>query len=384
LDARLLKESFTAVSGRAPELAEFFYARLFLLAAERGHPQVRAMFPRDMDTQRGRLVNALVRIVSAVIEGDLDGLTVYLTGLGKDHLMFGVEPAHFGLVGEALLAALAEYAGDAWTPETAQAWAQAYGVAAEVMIAAIAEDDGLPPRWNAVVTSARRASLDVTVIEVALEAPMDWVPGQSVLAESDLAPAWRRYLTPANAPGDGTVMEFHLRAVPGGAFSVPLALHAATGTGMRLSRPCGMLRLDTASPRPVLMIAGSTGLAPMLAMIAQIAGADRKRDVRLVFGARDADGLYCRGRLDAMEARFPWLAVDYTVDTPASLTPEGYRGGHGNAVLAATRGDWQGRDVYVCGGAEMVAATVARMGGLGVPRERIHAEDFGATTAGGD
>ena len=71
--------------------------------------------------------------------------------------------------------------------------------------------------------------------------------------------------------------------------AVPAVGRRASGSALRRAS----MRLDTASRRDVLMVAGSTGLAPLKAMLEQLAArAGAARPVHLFFGSRTADGLY--------------------------------------------------------------------------------------------
>lgn len=135
LDVEVLESSFALVAGRADELARRFYERLF----ER-NPQVQPMFGHlDMVEQRKKLIASLALIVGNLRKPD--ALGAYLVELGSRHGEIGAVPDHYAAVGENLLAALQEIAGDAWTPPVAQAWADAYGAIQTAMIeAALAAD----------------------------------------------------------------------------------------------------------------------------------------------------------------------------------------------------------------------------------------------------
>src|SRR5258708_35095709 len=113
----------------------------------------------------------------------------------------------------------------------------------------------------------------------------------------------------ANAPrGDGSV-DYHIRLIDGGADSMALTASPAIGSHLRLGPPIGALRLDTASGRDILMVAGSTGLAPLKAILEQLAGLRRPPGVHLFFGARTADGLYDLPSLEKIAAEHPWLTL---------------------------------------------------------------------------
>lgn len=371
MDTALLKTSFQAVAGQAEEVVEYFYAHLFAT----GGQEVIDMFPPLMVTQRDRLLRALVQIVTSV--DDLDILASYLGDLGRDHRKYNVRPEHFGLVGASLLATLAQYAGEDWTPEVAETWRGAYALISQVMIQALTTQDGTPHWWEGVVTAKEQPCYDIAKLSVRLLQPMAWVPGQSVAVMFEDRPRIWRYLTPANAPRPTREMELHVKVVPGGLLSAALALEAEPGSRLRLGPPLGALQLDETSRRNILMVAGSTGLAPMLAMIDRLAARQDPPDVQLFFGAREPDGLYELDRLLKLVGELDWLALTHAVSGPPQETGN-YDGEHGSIVdIAAHSGPWGDRDAYICGSSAMVQATRGRLVALGTPESQIHIEDFG-------
>src|SRR4029450_5220504 len=125
--SRLLKESWTLVEEQQDKLASYFYARMFL-----NNPQLRDLFPVQMDVQRARLLGAIVTAVQTV--DDPERFEEYLRSLGRDHRKFHVSPGHYDIVGAALLEALRAFAGEHWSVEYDQAWRDAYAVISRVMI----------------------------------------------------------------------------------------------------------------------------------------------------------------------------------------------------------------------------------------------------------
>ena len=122
-----------------------------------------------------------------------------------------------------------------------------------------------------------------------------------------------------------------------------------------------------------MLAAGSTGLAPLKAIIEQAAGLSDPPRVHLVFGARTAADLYDLADLEKMTARWPWLTV-----TPAVSAEPEYHGEAGTVADVTGRGvPLTGRDAYICGSSAMVTATVNRLRSLGMPQDRIYVEDFG-------
>jgi chemotaxis signal transduction protein/hemoglobin-like flavoprotein len=128
LNVDLLESSFALLAPRGEELVERFYARLFETA-----PAVRSLFPEDMAGQKKALLGAIGALV-----GNLrapEKLSAYLEGLGKRHIAYGALEAHYDVVGDVLLATLAELAGDVWTDDLNAAWSGAFAAVKALMLA---------------------------------------------------------------------------------------------------------------------------------------------------------------------------------------------------------------------------------------------------------
>ncbi len=369
LDIVRLRENFAHVATHGDELPLFFYSDLFIK-----HPEVRDLFPISMASQRGHLVDALVKIVSHV--DSVDDLTAFLQGLGRDHRKFGAVAEHYDAVGASLLATLEHFSGPTWTPELADDWAAAYELIGSVMTEAAHADEQQqrPPWWRGTVVAYEQRTFDISVLFVRPEPRMDYLPGQSVAIESPSRPKLWRYYSMANAPRSDGLLEFHVRLIDGGAVSMALTGSAIADTELRLGPPVGALTLNQpVSGRDLLLVAGSTGLAPLKAIVDQVAALPEPPKVHLFFGARTAEGLYDLDSLEKMAAQHSWLTI-----TPAVSADSRFAGETGSLPdVVARHGDWSAHDAYLAGPTEMVQETVARLASAGMAQEQIHIEDFG-------
>ena len=124
---KLVQETFAKVAPISEQAAVLFYDRLFEIA-----PQVKAMFPADMIEQRRKLMATLAVVVNGL--SNLESILPAASALAKRHVNYGAKPAHYPVVGSALLWTLEKGLGDAWTPEVADAWTAAYGTLSRYMI----------------------------------------------------------------------------------------------------------------------------------------------------------------------------------------------------------------------------------------------------------
>jgi hemoglobin-like flavoprotein len=92
---------------------------------------VKPLFGRNNAKQAEMLQQALVAVMEHL--EDATWLTQTLEAMGAKHLDYGVSDEMYAMVGDSLLATLAEIAGDDWTPPLAAAWTDAYGAIAGLM-----------------------------------------------------------------------------------------------------------------------------------------------------------------------------------------------------------------------------------------------------------
>lgn len=373
VDVLRLQKSWAAVAGLGDQVPLFFYSTLFL-----AHPEIRQMFPISMAHQRHKLVGALGHVVSQV--DDLDALVPALHQLGRDHRKFGVTPGHYVPVGEALLATLEHFAGPEWDAELAADWAEAYDLVSQVMIEGAETSGGLPPWWDAPIVGVERPAPDVAVLTVAPRTPLPYKAGQSLAVEVPSRPRlWRRY-TPASLPDRDGAFELHVRLVPGGQVSTALVQGSRPGDLLRLGAPVGTrLTLAPAAQDDILMLAGGTGLAPMKAMLAQLASeAGAHRRVHLIWGGRTQRDLYDLPAVERLCAQLDWLRLVPCVSGAEDAGDAGGAVQSGTVVDVALRsGPWTDHDIYVCGSPDMVEATRRGLAHAGLPDHRIRIEHFG-------
>lgn len=362
---RLVRDTWALVEPNANRVAEFFYATLFSIA-----PATRELFPINMQIQRSRLLRALVHVVQMVDRPD--DLIPFLRQLGRDHRKFGVVAGHYEAVGMALLAGVKQYAGRAWTDEVERAWAEAYTIMARAMLEAASADEG-PAWWNGTVVDRQRLDRSLAVVRVQPDYQLPYHPGQYVSVETPQRPRMWRYLTPANAPREDGLLEFHVRAVDGGWVSRSIVATSQPGDQWRMGPPMGRLRVDRKGSQNVLMIAGGTGVAPMRSIIEHLAKYGENPRVQLFYGGRVRSDLYDLEHLQQIAATNPWLTVIPVLETETKIAAVE----RGTLADVVTRyGAWPDHDVLVSGSPPMVRSTVSRMLVAGTALDRITYDPF--------
>jgi NAD(P)H-flavin reductase/hemoglobin-like flavoprotein len=362
--ATLIRESFAAVESQAEEISQYFYGALFVVA-----PETRDLFPVNMSTQRSRLLRALVYVVQMVDRPD--ELVTFLTQLGRDHRKFDVLGRHYDAVGTALLAALKRFLKDKWTFEVENAWTTAYGIIAKTMREAALADTGRP-WWCATVIKHAKTTANVAVIRVRPDQPLPYKAGNYVSVEVPQRPRLWRYLSPANAPREDGYLEFHVRAVEGGWVSRAIVNHTKVGDVWRVGPAMGALTVQPAEKRKLLLIGGGTGLAPLVAIIDDLARWKHNPPVHLFYGGHRPEDLYGLEQLRMLAATSPWLTI--TPVTQEGTVNGGDRGSLATAV--SQRGNWEDHNILVSGSPGMIRATVAKLLTIGVDLARISYDPF--------
>jgi len=206
------------------------------------------------------------------------------------------------------------------------------------------------------VQKLTRAAPDVMIVELKLprNQRLQYFAGQYI--EILLKEGRRRAFSLANAPHDDTCLQLHIRHVPGGQFTDHVFTAMQERDMLRFNGPHGCFFLDEESTKPVLLIAGGTGFAPIKAIVEYAIGEGSTRPMDIYWGGRGRADLYqqslaAQWAIDHAHIRF----VPVLSDSPES---EDWRGRRGfvHAAVMADFPDLSGYQVYVCGSPAMVLA----------------------------
>ncbi|MFB7411840.1 MULTISPECIES: globin domain-containing protein [unclassified Streptomyces] len=362
-DAVLVRRTLAEIAPVADRVTSYFYALLFI-----GNPGLREMFPAAMDTQRDRLLKAL--LTAAEHMDDAPVLTAYLQNLGRGHRKYGTHSAHYPAVGEALIGALTRYATTTWDEETQAAWVRTYTTISQIMIDAAAEDErSAPAWWQAEVVSHDLRTPDIAVVTLRPDQPYPFLAGQYTTLETPWWPRIWRHYSFASAPRPDGLLSLHVKAVPAGWVSNALVHRARPGDVLRLGPPAGSMTVDHDTDTGLLCVGGGTGIAPIKALVEDVAEHGDRRPVDVFYGARSGHDLYDVDTMLRLQKTFPWLSV-HTVTEEQGRLPE----------AVCRYGSWSERDAYLSGPLGMVRRGVDALRGAGVPAERIR-HDFLAELA---
>ncbi|WAU86045.1 FAD-binding oxidoreductase [Streptomyces sp. Qhu-G9] len=368
-DAVLIRRTMAEVGPMADKVTSYFYALLFVR-----HPYLRPLFPAAMDTQRDRLLKALLTAAEHIDNTEV--LVAYLQNLGRGHRKYGTRPEHYPAVGECLIGALSRFAAPVWDKETEAAWVRAYTTISQVMIDAAATDElRAPAWWLAEVVSHDLRTPDIAVITVRPDQPYPFLAGQYTSLETPWWPRIWRHYSFASAPRSDGLLSFHVKAVPAGWVSGALVHRARPGDTIRLGPPTGSMTVDHTTDSGLLCLGGGTGIAPIKALVEDVAEYGQRRAVEVFYGARTDHDLYDLDTMLRLQQSHPWLAVRPIVDRQAHLQlPDAVR----------DYGPWNEYDAYLSGPPGMIRNGVHALRDIGIPSERIRhdaVEELVATRA---
>ena len=225
-------------------------------------------------------------------------------------------------------------------------------------------------RFAATVSKIEPHNDAAVVLELDVEAAAPvFLPGQYVNIDVPGSAQHRSYSF-SSAPGESRI-RFLIKKIPGGVMSTWLE-SACPGNRVELTGPLGSFYLR-AVERPLLFLAGGTGLAPFLAMLEVLARVASQQKVHLIYGVtRDLDLVQVEA-LDGYAAKLPNFSYATVVADADSAHPrKGWVTQH-IPVEALNEGDV---DVYLCGPPPMVDAVRQYFDDNGMKPNSFHYEKF--------
>jgi CDP-4-dehydro-6-deoxyglucose reductase len=197
---------------------------------------------------------------------------------------------------------------------------------------------------------------------------MNFLPGQYV---DLIAKGVRRSYSIANAPRSDGTLELHVRRYPGGVMSNHLFDHAMDGELMRLQGPLGTFFRREERTGPMLFLATGTGIAPVKALLEEIAAdpsATAGRPIAVYWGNREPEDVYWQPPESAGVRVVPVLS--------RALPDYAGRRGYVQDALLADWPDLRGAEVYACGSQAMIQAAEKPLVDAGLDPHAFHYDAF--------
>jgi benzoate/toluate 1,2-dioxygenase reductase subunit len=222
--------------------------------------------------------------------------------------------------------------------------------------------------------------LSATIVKLGIDIPnrndLAFLPGQYVniaVPGSDQA----RSYSFSNSPNEDR-LTFLVKLSPGGAMSDYLTHRACTGDSVEFTGPHGSFFLREAD-RPVLLLAGGTGIAPMLAMLRGMRASGNTRRTRLIYGVSTDEDLVAVDEIGEIASSMPAFTWDYCVSDPASAAPNsGSDRGVVTSLIEPVHLNDGDVAIYLCGPPPMVEAVRTQVAAV----QGFYYEKFGLAHSG--
>ncbi len=230
------------------------------------------------------------------------------------------------------------------------------------------------------VEKVEKPAPDVAVVYLKLPAQerLQYLAGQYI--DILLKGGKRRSFSMANAPHRDQFVELHIRHVPDGQFTNFVFNDLRDRAILRFEGPLGSFFLREDSDKPILLVAGGTGFAPIKAVLEHAFFTHVNREMVLYWGCRTLTDLYM-ATLPAQWAKehpnFTFIPV--LSDAKAEDNWRGRMGFVHQAVLDDFE-NLAGYQVYACGAPQMIDASKTTFMQRGLPEDEFFADSFTYST----
>lgn len=225
------------------------------------------------------------------------------------------------------------------------------------------------------IEKMEKAAPDVMILQLRLPSVerLEYLAGQYV----DIVQRGgrRRSFSLASAPSSDQRLELHIRHVPGGAFTDEVFSSFHEKTLLRIEGPLGGFFLREDSPRPILMLAGGTGFAPIKSMLMHLMERGFERSVHFFWGARRRADLYQHALVEAWQRdldKFSYTPVLSEAGDEQWTHPRGWV----HEALLAQYPQLAAYDVYMAGPPPMIEAARHGFADAGLPESQLFFDSF--------
>jgi naphthalene 1,2-dioxygenase ferredoxin reductase component len=224
---------------------------------------------------------------------------------------------------------------------------------------------------KATVTALEDLAHDIKRLVLRPAKPLEFSPGQYV--QLQFTPEHARPYSMAGLSGEDT-FEFHVRAVPEGRVTGYIGKGLKVGDAVKVSGPLGSAYLRRQHEGPMLLVAGGTGLAPILSILRGAVAQGMRNPMHLYFGVRTPRDAYGLAWLEALKREHPDLTVQVVVSSGGD--PALHRCGLVTDAIEQDHRSLEGWRAYLCGSPPMVEAATVVARRLGIAEEHLYADAF--------
>ncbi len=390
----IIKSTVPVLEVHGTAITTTFYKNLF-----EAHPELFNIF-NHTNQKKGRQQTALANTVLAAAKyiDQLETIVPVVKQIAQKHRSLGIKPEHYPIVGEHLLIAIKEVLGDAATEEIIHAWADAYGVIAQVFIDIEKEMYEQAANqlggWKdfkefTVIDKVKESDVITSFYLVPTKTAVvpTFEPGQYITIRVQIPGekyACNRQYSLSGAPGKKyfriSVKKEAEPNTPEGKVSNYLHEHVNIGGRVKITAPAGDFTLNLETHTPVVLISGGVGITPFMSMVNGIAESQPNRPVTFIHASRNGNVQAFKEELKNLKSTLSNYQLSFVYGNPSEEDVKDIhfsKQGYIDEEWLKTKVIDSDADYYICGPVSFLRAIVTSLEELGVNSERIHFEFFG-------
>ena len=393
----IVKSTAPILQEHGEMLTKHFYKRMF-----EHNPEVAPLFnPANQfaGSQQRALASAICAYAANIDNLEVLGGAVEL--IAQKHASLRIKPEHYPIVGANLLASIREVLGEGATDDIINAWGEAYGFLADILIGREAqlykEQSAMPGGWEdfklfRIVKKEKENDIITSFYMVPAEGgPVpDFKPGQyiTVRVPSPCGHTTMRNYSLSDKPGNDYLRISVKRETgpkadtPKGYVSNLLHDSMEVNSTVELAPPCGEFFLDITEQheRPLVLIAGGIGITPLLSMLKTAVADMPNRRIIFIHGSLHEGVQPFRNVLNDLAVKYRNLETHFryseAVAQGTTRRPEDSTGMI-DAQLIETLVPEKDADYYFCGPKPFMVSIYHQLLEWGIPASQVHFEFFG-------
>lgn len=392
----IVKSTAPVLNEQGEKLTRHFYARMF-----KHNPEVAPFFnpAHQAGGSQQRALAAAICAYAANID-NLEVLGEAVELIAQKHVSLTIKAEHYPIVGENLLASIKEVLGDAATPDILNAWEQAYGLLADILISreheiykSNSEKIGGWEGFRRFVIKRKVIESDVITsfyLEPEDKGPLPgFLPGQYItvrMPTTNGSTTMRNYSLSDIPHSDyfriSVKREMGKGTEPDGYVSNLLHEKISVGSTIEVGAPCGEFFLDPSEQhqRPLVLLAAGIGITPILSILKAALQTMPERQIVFVHACLDPKVQAFKSVIDELDAKNPQLVVRYrynALEKHEQSSQSNASKGLVDAEFIESLLPVKDADYYFCGPKPFMVNVYQDLLQWGIPASQVHFEFFG-------
>ncbi len=394
-EIKIIKSTAPVLREHGITMTKHFYKRMFA-----HNPEVIPFFNQTNQsggTQQAALAGAIVGVASHI--DNLDALSETVELITQKHASLQVQPEHYPIVGEHLLASIKGILGDTATNEVMDAWEKTYTLLTNIFTSRENDiyEENIQKRggWEGFRTFiVKRREKESSIITSFYLEPEDggeiapFLPGQYItvrLPAPDGLTTMRNYSL-SDKPGRNHYRISVKREVspeaslPNGYVSCKLHNEIKVGDKLEVGPPCGEFTLEISSKpeRPLVLLSAGVGITPVLSMLLYSLENTPGREITFIHGCLNREVQAFKSLIDLLATTHPNLTIHYRYSEEGEATrQENSSTGLITQELINLLIPNPNADYYFCGPKPFMVNTYRNLNNRGIPTSQINLEFFG-------